>query len=252
MRRQPGLGRAYWADARPSIPIFAVAVARAASGRAETAYYHDVTFSRTERNALCVLLAERGPDAPTLCEGWSTRDLAAHLVIRERRPDAGIGILGGPLARYTAAIQRKAAQQDYGRLIEMIRQGPPRLSLFGIPGVDERANAVEYFVHHEDVRRGAPGWQPRPLDPAAQDTLWRRLGVARLLLRKAPCAVTLRRAGAGAEQSIAAKRGTPAVIVTGEPGELTLWALGRTSAAQVTLDGDEDAVAQLGQARWGL
>lgn len=212
-----------------------------------------MTFSRTERIALCALLGEKGPDAPTLCEGWTTRDLAAHLVIRERRPDAGIGILGGPLAGYTAAVQRKAAQQDYQRLIELIRQGPPRLSIFGIPGVDERANAVEYFVHHEDVRRAAAGWEPRPLDPRVEDMLWRRLGVARLLLRKAPCGVALRRAGAAAgTQPIVAKRGTPEVTVTGTPGELTLWALGRTSAARVSLDGDQDAVTRLSQARWGL
>ena len=41
---------------------------------------------------------ETGPDGPTLCEGWQTRDLAAHLVLRERRPDAAAGVMGGPLA----------------------------------------------------------------------------------------------------------------------------------------------------------
>ena len=39
----------------------------------------------------------------------------------------------------------------------MIRSGPPRLSLFGLPGADELANVVEYFVHHEDVRRARRG-----------------------------------------------------------------------------------------------
>jgi uncharacterized protein (TIGR03083 family) len=46
------------------------------------------TLARAERAALCDLFDEVGPDAPTLCAGWTTRDLAAHLVIRERRADA--------------------------------------------------------------------------------------------------------------------------------------------------------------------
>ncbi len=210
-------------------------------------------FSREERAALCDLLSKKGPAAATLCEGWATRDLAAHLVLREHRPDAAIGILGGPLAGYTARVQRQIAKQhDYPRLIDMIRAGPPRLSVFGIPGVDERANAVEYYVHHEDVRRAAAGWKPRLLEPAMADMLWNRLGMARILLRGAPCGVVLRRAGSAGAQGITAKRATPTVTVTGTPGELTLWTFGRSSAAHVDLDGDADAVTRLGQAHWRL
>jgi uncharacterized protein (TIGR03085 family) len=212
-----------------------------------------VNFARKERDALCLLLSEKGPDAPTLCEGWTTRSLAAHLVLREYRPDASIGIIGGPLAGYTARIQDKIAQQhDYPRLITMIRQGPPLFSLFAIPGVDERANAVEYYIHHEDVRRGAPGWEPRQLGEAMEDALWHRLGMARLVLRKAPSGVVLQRADAPGTRPITAKRGTPTVTVSGTAGELTLWVSGRTSAARVLLDGDADAVTRLGQARWHL
>ena len=200
-----------------------------------------------------MLLSAKGPDAPTLCEGWATRDLAAHLVLRERRPDAALGILGGPLAGYTARVQHRIAQQhDYPGLIDMIRQGPPLLSIFAIPGVDERANAVEYYVHHEDVRRGAPGWEPRQLDPAMADMLWRRLGMARLLLRSAPCGVLLRREDSPDTQPITAKRGPDMVTVTGTPGELTLWAFGRTSAARVQFEGDADAVTRLGKSHWRL
>jgi uncharacterized protein (TIGR03083 family) len=60
-----------------------------------------VTHARDERTALCDLLTELGPDQPTLCAGWQTGDLAAHLVLREHRPDAGAGVLGGPLSGYT-------------------------------------------------------------------------------------------------------------------------------------------------------
>ena len=33
-----------------------------------------MSYSREERRALCALLDETGPDAPTLCEGWTTGD----------------------------------------------------------------------------------------------------------------------------------------------------------------------------------
>ena len=53
---------------------------------------------RRERYALCDTFEAVGPDAPTLCTPWRTRDLAAHLVIREGRPDAAVGLLVPPLA----------------------------------------------------------------------------------------------------------------------------------------------------------
>src|SRR5215467_13402937 len=112
-------------------------------------------YARDERLALCALLDKTGPRAPTLCAGWTTGDLAAHLVLRERRPDAGLGILGGPFAGYTRRAQRRLADRmPYPQLVEAIRNGPPLFSVFAIPGADELGNVIEYFVHHEDVRRG--------------------------------------------------------------------------------------------------
>ena len=136
------------------------------AGRANARAYHlGVTFARDERTALCALLDETGPGAPTLCEGWRTVDLAAHLVLRERRPDAAAGVMGGPLAGYTQRVQRGLiARMPYRQLVDEFRNGPPKLSAFRIPGVDERANVVEFFVHHEDVRRAQPDWQPRELE----------------------------------------------------------------------------------------
>jgi uncharacterized protein (TIGR03085 family) len=219
-----------------------------------------MTYARDERRALCVLLGETGPEAPTLCEGWTTLDLATHLVLRERRPDAAVGMLGGPLAAHTRNVQRRLAERNpYPRLVEMIRSGPPRLSLFGIPGVDERANVVEFFVHHEDVRRARPGWEPRKIDRGLSDTLWRRLGMARFILRKAPVGVELARDGeaeaaapAGQRVRITARARTPVVTVTGTPAELTMWVFGRTGAASVRLDGSEADVRALSAARWGV
>jgi uncharacterized protein (TIGR03085 family) len=217
-------------------------------------------YARDERRALCALLDQVGPREPTLCEGWTTLDLAAHLVVRERRPDAGLGLLGGPLAAHTRAVQRRMAQRTpYPRLVQMVRNGPPRLSLFALPGADERANAVEYFVHHEDVRRAQPDWEPRKLDPGLTEELWGRLRMARFVLRKAPVGVELVRddqpepAGPGGPRvRITARARTPVVTVTGSPAELTMWALGRTTAARVRLDGSDAAVAALSGARWGI
>jgi uncharacterized protein (TIGR03085 family) len=215
-----------------------------------------MSFARDERIALCDLLDETGPGAPTLCEGWRTLDLAAHLVLREHRPDAAAGVMGGPLASHTERVQRMLiARNPYRQLVDEIRGGPPRLSVFAIPGMDERLNMVEYFVHHEDVRRGADGWQPREIGEGLADALWQRLRAARLVFRKAPVGIELvrddRPAGPGHQQvRITAKARTPMVTVTGDPAELTLWALGRTTATRVRLDGSEPDVRKLAQAGW--
>jgi uncharacterized protein (TIGR03085 family) len=219
-----------------------------------------MTYARDERLALCTLLDEAGPSEPTLCEGWRTVDLAAHLVLREHRPDAGVGMLGGPLAAYTRRVQSGLAQRTpYPRLVQTIRNGPPRLSVFGIPGVDERANVTEYFVHHEDVRRARPGWEPRELDPGLSEVLWKGLRTARFILRKAPVGVELARddtprpgAASPRRVRITAKARTPVVTVTGTPAELTMWTVGRKAAARVRLDGSEADVQALTQARWHI
>jgi uncharacterized protein (TIGR03085 family) len=123
--------------------------------------------------------------------------------------------------------------------------------MFALPGMDERANLVEYFVHHEDIRRAQPAWQPRDISAGLADDLWRRLRLARLMLRGAPVGVELVRADAGERPGrvrITARARTPVVTVTGEPAELTLWTMGRTSAADVRLDGSDADVAAL--RRW--
>lgn len=219
-----------------------------------------MTHARDERLALCALLDEAGPSAPTLCAGWHTVDLAAHLVLREHRPDAGVGLLGGPLAWHTRRVQAAlAARTPYPRLVQTIRTGPPRLSVFGVPGADARMNLVEYFVHHEDVRRARPGWESRKLDPGLSEILWNRLRMARFILRQAPVGVEFARddppqpGGSGPRRvRITAKARTPVVTVTGTPAELTMWAMGRTGAATVRLDGSEADMRALSQASWGI
>ncbi|MGI5337367.1 TIGR03085 family metal-binding protein [Streptomyces sp. CA-181903] len=208
------------------------------------------THAQRERLLLADLLETAGPNAPTLCQGWSARDLAAHVVVRERRSDAAAGVLFKPLAARLERVQAEFAAKPYEELVQLIRTGPPRTSPFALKQLDEAANTVEFYVHTEDVRRAQPDWTPREPDPVFADALWTRLEkMARVLGRKAPVGVVLRRPDG---RTAVGNRGVPVVTVTGEPGELTLFAFGRQSAARVELEGDEVAKAKLLAARLGL
>ncbi|MFF9333326.1 MULTISPECIES: TIGR03085 family metal-binding protein [Streptomyces] len=201
------------------------------------------THAKRERLLLADLLETAGPEAPTLCEGWTTRDLAAHVVVRERRPDAAGGMLVKQLASRLERVTAEFLAKPYDELIGLIRTGPPRFSPFSLKQIDEMSNVIEFYVHAEDVRRAQPDWTPRELDPVFQDALWSRLErSARLMGRGVPTGLVLRRPDG---QTAVARRGAPVVTVTGEPSELVMFAYGRQSAAKVELDGDEKAIAEL-------
>ncbi|MEU8027027.1 TIGR03085 family metal-binding protein [Streptomyces sp. NPDC049099] len=205
------------------------------------------TFAKRERLLLADLLETVGPDAPTLCEGWRTRDLAAHVIVRERRPDAAGGTLIKQLAPRLEKVMAEYSAKPYEELIQLIRTGPPRFSPFQLKQVDEAANIVEFYVHTEDVRRAQPDWSPRELDPVFQDALWSRLErTARLVARGVPTGLVLRRPDG---QTAVAHRGAPVVTVTGEPSELLMFAFGRQNAAKVQVDGDADAIAKLHESK---
>ncbi|GAA1241238.1 TIGR03085 family metal-binding protein [Kitasatospora nipponensis] len=200
--------------------------------------------ARTERERLAELLAAAGPDAPTLCAGWRTRELAAHLVLREARPDAAAGIQLRPLGGWTRRVQDGYARRPYEELVRRFRAGPPRLSPFALPGADEAANTVEYFVHAEDVRRAVP-WEPRELDGALAEALWRRVPLtARFeLAKRTPVRLVLAHRD-GRNLTVGQKlRGT--VRVTGDPGELLLFAFGRGAQSAVTVTGWPKELAAL-------
>ncbi|WP_406329194.1 TIGR03085 family metal-binding protein [Streptomyces sp. NBC_00203] len=201
------------------------------------------THAKRERLLLADLLEAVGPDAPTLCEGWNTRDLAAHVVVRERRADAAGGLLIKQLAPRLERVMAEFADKPYEELIQLIRTGPPRFSPFSLKQIDEASNTTEFYVHTEDVRRAQPDWTPRELDPVFQDALWSLLDrTARLTGRGAPTGLVLRRPNG---QTTVAHKGTPVVTVTGEPSELLLFAYGRQKVADVELEGDKDAIAKL-------
>jgi uncharacterized protein (TIGR03085 family) len=206
-------------------------------------------WARAERSALCDLFEQVGPDAPTLCEGWAARDLAAHLVVREGRIDAAVGITVPALAGWTAKVQAKAATKPWDQLVNTVRNGPPKTSMMRAEKVDGAANTIEFFVHHEDVRRAAPGWEPRDLDPEFQEELWSRLEkFAPRLMKSSPVGVVLRRPDG---RTIVGREGPDAVTVTGEPSELTMLAYGRREA-KVELEGTDDAKAVVAAASFGI
>jgi uncharacterized protein (TIGR03085 family) len=208
------------------------------------------THAKRERLQLADLLESAGPQAPTLCEGWTARDLAAHVVVRERRADAAGGILLKPLEARLERVQAEYAAKPYEELIQLIRTGPSKWSPYNLKQIDEGANTVEFFVHAEDIRRATEEWKPREIDPIFADALWRRLETsARIAGRKSPVGMVLRRPNG---QTVVARKGAPVVTVTGEPGELVLFAYGRQRVAQVETEGDPDAVAKLRMARLGI
>ncbi|MFG3142926.1 TIGR03085 family metal-binding protein [Streptomyces sp. NPDC048243] len=201
------------------------------------------THAKRERLLLADLLEAVGPEAPTLCEGWNSRDLAAHVVVRERRPDAAGGLLVKQLAPRLDRVMAEFATKPYEELVQLVRTGPPRFSPFSLKQIDEASNVVEFYVHTEDVRRAQPGWTPRPLDAVFQEALWSRLErTARLLGRGSPTGVVLRRPNG---QTTVLNKNTPVVTVTGEPSELLMFAFGRQAVADVGLDGDKEAITRL-------
>lgn len=207
-----------------------------------------MTVAQRERAALVATFRDTTPDAPTLCEGWDVRDLTAHLVVRERRLDAAPGILVPALADYTERVQGQvAASTDWDVLLGQVADGPPIYSPFKI--LDPVANPAEMFIHHEDVRRAQSDWEPRPLDEQTLSALRRPVAMmARMTLRKAPVKAVFR-TPQGDTLGTAGKG--PEVVITGDVGELLMYAAGRDQA-WVSFDGPADQVERLKNARGGL
>lgn len=203
-------------------------------------------LAAAERQALVELLTRTGPNAPTLCGDWTTHDLAAHLVARERRPDAAGGLFLSALAGWTERVRLRYARLDHAELLGLLAK-PPKWSPLSHGTADEFANAVEFFVHHEDVRRAADGWAIRSLSRADEELLWHRTAMARVLLRRAGMTVKLVCPGFGQRTIGKAPIGA---TVTGPPGEVLLYCFGRKAVARVEVTGDR--AAELEAAPLGL
>jgi len=205
---------------------------------------------RRERAAFADSLLAAGPDAPTLCEGWRARDLAAHVVVRETRLDADVSLLlpsFGPAVRRTDQVRDGLRDATpYAELVRRVRAG----SIFiALPFVERAFNLSELHVHHEDVRRGAGEADPRRIEPRMATALWRQ--VRRLapwsLRGDRALRVALRTPG-GREVVVHPRGQGPVASITGEPLELLLWVFGRGEAAFVGIEGNPEARRRLAAA----
>jgi uncharacterized protein (TIGR03085 family) len=203
-----------------------------------------LTLAQQERQTLCDIFVAQGPDAPTLCEGWRTADLAAHLVVRERRPDSGPGLVWPPLAGYTEKVRMAARDRtSWEELVGSVRRGPPML----LKPFDGAMNTVEYFIHVEDVRRAQDDWEPREISPELADALWARVGPGGMA-KKVGATIVITSPGRAEKQG-----GTgPTLTLTGDPGELTMFGAGRQKAAKVEISGDAALADQLRNAALGV
>jgi uncharacterized protein (TIGR03085 family) len=221
-------------------------------------------FAVQERRALAETLRRTAPDAPTLSGKWTAAQLAAHLVLRERSATELLGRLPNERLQQIAQreIDKLVADQPYERIVAAVASGPswrdarlpiPTAPIWALPLVREKANLIEYLVHHEDVRRAQPGWTPRALPAELVEEVWRRLPISiRLTMRRVPIGVALARPGHGTVRTSRAKRHGTRVTVTGEPVELLLFAFGRRSVARVTLDGSAEDIATVTKAPVGI
>jgi uncharacterized protein (TIGR03085 family) len=211
-----------------------------------------VRLDMQERRELCDLFDDLGPSVPTLLEGWTAHDLAAHLVLREHDLVAGpCMVLPGPFQRFAERRRAGLAQhKDFTWLVARIRSGPP-VGFFRIGWVRGLANLNEFFVHHEDVRR-ANGQGPRSLTPAMDAAVWRnvRRGGRYLSRRLHGCGLEIE--WAGTNERVTVQPGSPAARLSGLPGELLLYVFGRQSAAQVEVSGPPEAVAAVHRTHFGM
>lgn len=208
-----------------------------------------MSLASDERAAICDEFERVGDDRPTLSGDWKTRDLLAHLLVRERKPWAAPGILVAALAPLADRAMASYADTPWEQMVDQLRGGAPVWSPYRIPGVDDLANGAEFFVHHEDVRRGAPGWEPRPADATRDAQLWALLlKTGRLLHRGSPVGVVVRRPSG--EQHVL-RTGSGVVTIVGEPGELVLHAFGRDEV-RIELEGSPADVAALAGSSRGI
>lgn len=205
------------------------------------------TLAQNERATLADLFDTVGPTAPTLCEGWLTQDLCEHLVVRESDPLALPGIFVPALSGITRRRMARAAHRgSWTDLVDRFRRGPGRLSPLALSPVDAAVNGMEFFVHHEDVRRaGNDPLPPRLLRVADEQTLWTRVSLlSRIAFSRAPVGVVVENA-LDPEASVRVRTGDSIVTMAGKPSEIVLWLSGRRSVTDVEFIGEDDAIAQL-------
>jgi uncharacterized protein (TIGR03085 family) len=208
------------------------------------------TLVRRERHALCDTALALGPDVPTLCADWTARDLVAHLLVRENSMIGAAGISFSPMAGLTKRAMAKAGRAPFPEMVEKLYD--PGITPYRLPGVERLTNTLEYLVHHEDLRRAQPGWEPRELPAADEDEVWKLLpGSAKLATRKIGVPIVVRRSDRPGQEATV-RKGPDPVVVTGRPSELVLFFFGRSELHEVGFDGPPEVITRLREADRGF
>lgn len=197
------------------------------------------TWNATERADIARTLTAAGPGAPTLCVGWESQHLAAHLVLRDRTP------WYMPPSRLESVAATSTDPAGYADLVAKVAEGPGRLSAgywFA-----EQMNLLELFVHSEDLRRAGPdGARSTDVDPEHGRAMWKQFRLfSRLLLRPAPVGVVLVVPNGPRVVARKPRSGTGSVVVTGELADVILYAFGRGASTRVTFQGEPADVRAL-------
>ena len=200
------------------------------------------TFARRERSAICQTLRQLGPDQPTLCQGWSTKDLLVHLIVRENRPDAAVGLFIPFLSSYTDSISKKYTEKSFEDLISIFENGPKSPSPFALPKVDELANTFEFLVHHEDILRAQNEYQPRKFTEEDAKFIWSRFTKSAVFfMRKVKVGVVAKTD----QGTYTLKRGNDVVTISGNIIDLVMFAFGRQNKTEIVFEGNPLAVEKL-------
>lgn len=210
---------------------------------------HTAPLVQRERAALADAFDAGGPTAPTVLPGWEAAELLEHLLVREQRPDLMIGpkLPVAPLARRAEEGLASLRALPWRERVQQFRSGPQKFSPVRV--LDGLMNTVEYFIHHEDLRRARPDWEPRELTAEDQAQLWSGLKRMGRILVRADVEVTL--VSPQGSVRIPSKKSLGAVSVHGSPSELVLWTFGR-DYAQVSVQGEDSAIRALGSAKRGI
>lgn len=209
-------------------------------------------LARLERDALCDTFEAVGPEAATLCSPWRTAELAAHLVIRERRPDFAPGIWVPALAARADKGMAEYAAKPWPELVDLVRSGPPAWSPTRVAAVDNAVNLLEFFVHHEDVLRAEAAGPQRQIDDHLQNALWSALQkMGRLYFRRARTGVVLLAPDHG-RAAVKGPTGLGTVVIQGPPSELMLTAFGRGRVSDAEPQGSPEAVEALLASSFGI
>ena len=195
-----------------------------------------VEHVEAERSELAELLGRLSPeelDHPSLCQGWSVRDVAAHAISYDRLNPFVYAVLfvftGLSINRTNKALVWWWRRRDLDRLMDAYRRSPRPRGMMRLLG--SRIALLDVLVHQQDIRR--PLDRPREIPPARTEAVARILVHHRIGAGGASRARHLRFEATDAGWTV----GTGEQTVSG-PAEAIVTALAGRADALQSLEGD--------------